>query len=52
MHDRDKRANWCASPAAVDTNRVATGRLDDVVAQGLRLDKAEIRRGQSGEGLC
>ena len=30
--------------------RVATGRLDDVVAQGLRLDKAEIRRGQSGDG--
>ena len=48
MHDRDKRE--LVRQSGGQEMRVATGRLDDVVAQGLRLDKAEIRRGQSGDG--
>ena len=50
MHDRDKRE--LVRQSGGREMRVATGRLDDVVAQGLRLDKAEIRAVSLGTGLC
>jgi two-component system NtrC family sensor kinase len=47
MHDRDTRELVRRSGGR--EMRIPTGHVEDVVAQGLRLNEAEIRRGQSAD---